>query len=832
MWVMRMAWRDTRGSRAHLVMSMVAMAIGLAALVAIQSFGRRLDATIQEQTKILLGADLSIRSLQPLSQESEEFLLEIPGDHVRETRFLSMVTAKSSGETQLSQIRALTGPFPFYGELRAQPADSATTFLDNPDLALAEESLLLQLEIEVGDELRVGDRVFTIAGALLDISGELPVTAGFIGPRVFISASALQGTGLLGDESLARYLVHVRLPAEESATNLLEKHRRRLADLRLEMETAEQRQAALGRLLDQVYLYLTIGALTAVLLGGIGCAGSIQLYARRKRTIAATLRCLGAPVAPTFAIYLTQAAGASLIGGITGALVGTVLQELIPQILADFLPFEIAAVGSASAILLSILMGMAVSFAFTAWPLIGLRQVAPLEAVRSDGSVSLKRDPWQWALGVVLWGLLLLFCIVQANTWQQGIILVVTLTIIFTVLALSAKLVMRGARLLVSRVGSFTWRQGIANIHRPFNQTTLLLLSLGLGAFLLSTLSLTQTNLLRQFRGDPGAGQPNMILFNIQPNQREGVLELIQAEGVTIDEVTPIVTKRLESVNGISIAELRDDPERDIPHWVLFREYRSTFRDQLLPRDELIAGRWEPYDGIGPIPVSIASELADYLEVGINDRLLFNLQGVQLDTVIRSIRRVDWREMRTNFFVIFPSGVLEEAPHNFAVVAMVPSAEVGARLQRAIVRPFPNVSAIDLRLLLSSINRIVDQAAYVIRFMALFSVLTGLTVLGATVVATRYDRAEETRLLRTLGASRGQLRRIMAAEYIVLGGVASMSGVGLAVLASWGASRWLFNMPFQVPWRIVALLPASITLLTLMIGYVLTQWTGRLPTAR
>lgn len=849
-WCLRMAWRDTRGSRLHLILSMLTMAVGISALVAIQGFGQRLDATLQQQTRVLLGADFSIRSRQPWSSAADDFLMTLPGEQVRETRFASMAVADTSGDTQLSQIRAFTGPFPFYGELQGYPQETIYAFLDNPDKALVEETLLIQLGLEIGDRLRIGARTFTVSGVLQDISGELPTTASLTGPRIFISAAALADTELLSDESLARYLAHFQLPSDISATALQQQHRQQLAELRLQMGTAEQRTDVLGRILNQVYLYLTMGALTAVILGGIGCAGSIQLYARRKRAIAATLRCLGTPALPTFAIYLIQALATAIFGGIAGALAGSALQEMIPWILAGFLPFEIAPAQPFRLWAWGVTVGITVSFVFTAWPLLRLRGVSPLEAIRpeslpvakpGESGTSLIRqkmirllssfaqsDPLQWAMGSLLWMALLAFCIVQSGSWQQGLILTVAISIIFIFLAASAKMMMHIARRLFSRIGSFTWRQGIANIHRPFNQTTLLLLSLGLGSFLLSTLSLTQISFVRQFQGGSDTGEPNLIFFNVQPDQREGTLELLQNHDVVVDEVTPIVTKRLEAVNDVPIAQLRDDPDRDIPHWVLFREYRSTHRAQLLERDQIIRGRWEPYNGSGPIPISIAADLGRHLDIGLNDRLTFNLQGVRLECVVRSIREVDWREMRTNFFVIFPSGILEDAPHSFALVTAVPSAEVAAQAQRAVAQAFPNVSAIDLRSIVSSINEIIDQATFVIRFMALFSVLTGLLVLGVTVVATRFDRAEESGLLRTLGASRSQLRCIMAAEYIVLGGTAAINGVALGVLASWAACRWMLNVPFQPSGAVIIVFPVSIAMLTVLVGFALTHWTSRL----
>ena len=826
-WVWRMAWRDSRGSRAHLLLSMAALAIGIAALVAIRSFSLQLDHALERQMRDLLGADYSIRSLQPFTDETEAFLARLPGESVRETRFYSMVQFERTGDTRLSHVRALEAAYPFYGELRVEPPEATYAFLEDPDAILVEESLMLQFDAQLGDPVQIGARTFRIAGRLLNVTGEAPATSTFIGPRLYIALAALPDTELIREGSLARHHMHFRLNDESvDPEQMRQTYRSEMADLRLEMETVAQRRELMGQTLVTLYRYLNLGALIALLLGGIGCASSIQLYARKKRTNVSILRCLGASARMALWIYVLQIAAAALIGAVVGALLGSVVQWLIPLVLADFLPVEVEAGWSLAAITVSVLMGLGVSIAFTLWPLLILRRVPPLAALQpallSQGG---KRfDPAQLLVGGILFAALLAFSITHADRLSHGIFTALGISMVFALLALVARFMMWGTRQIMRQGWAFEWRQGVANIYRPFNQTTVLLLALGLGTFLLCTLALTQDNVLRQFtRGDQD-GQPNLILFDVQPDQVADVERALDEQGLELLETTPIVTMRLTQVDGRSVGALRDDPRVDIPHWVLFREYRTTYREALLERDRIIRGRWERYtDPAEPIPISIEEAMADYLQIGMGARLTFDLQGVQLDCVVRSIRRVDWRELRTNFFVIFPSGVLEEAPQYFAMVIRAPTAADAARLQQTVIAANPNISAVDLRMVVESIDDIVGKAAFVVRFMAMFSVFTGLLVLGGTVVAGRYDRHEENALLRTLGATRRQLNRIMLAEYVVLGGIAAFTGLLLALGASWAAARWVFQMPFVPAALPLFGIPALVLVSTVLLGLALTR---------
>jgi putative ABC transport system permease protein len=392
------------------------------------------------------------------------------------------------------------------------------------------------------------------------------------------------------------------------------------------------------------------------------------------------------------------------------------------------------------------------------------------------------------------------------------------------VLWLTAAFVTRLARRAVRARWPFVLRQGIASLYRPGNQTRAVALALGFGVFLMSSLYQVQVNLLRQFGGRLAASRANVVFFDIQEDQQRGVDSLVRASGHSVVQTAPIVPMRIAQINGRSVSELMADTGagRRRAGWALRREYRSTYRDTLVPSERLIAGRWfdrsAPDDGAGtdgpdgPEVVHEASfeeEVARELRVGVGDTVTWNVQGVTVRTRVGSLREVNWARFEPNFFVVTNSAALAAAPKQFVVLANVPTPADVARLQRDVVRTYPNVSSLDLTAVQRTVANVIGKVTTAVRFMALLSLALAIPVLFSAVAATRRDRLREGVLLKTLGATRRQVGRIMLAEYAVLGVLGSVTGVVLSLAAAWALVRFVFEVPSFIPAAAPALAVAA-----------------------
>jgi len=398
----------------------------------------------------------------------------------------------------------------------------------------------------------------------------------------------------------------------------------------------------------------------------------------------------------------------------------------------------------------------------------------------------------------------------------------------FLALAGSAIGVIWLARKCFPRKGPYVLRQGFANLHRPENRTVLLMLAVGLGTFLVFTLYLTRDMLLQQVVLAGDGERPTMALFDIQDDQRVEVARIMEEMQLPVLQDVPIITMRLATVKGQTVEQIFRDPDRVIPDWVLRREYRSTYRSQLVSTERVIAGKWVErvegeLDEMGPVPVSVEQGVAKDLGLEVGDALSFDVQGVPVDAVVGSIRAVEWQRVQPNFFVVFPEGVLEPAPKFHVLITRTETDAQSAALQRSVVRQFPNISAIDLSLILQTIDSIMGKVAFVIRFMAMFTVITGLVVLAAAVATSRYQRMQEAILLRTLGASRLQVTQIMLLEYLFLGLLAGATGAVLALGGAWALAAFAFKVPFIPAVVPVLLAIGGTSAVTVAIGLACSQ---------
>ena len=820
--------------RRRLVLYVSAMALGVAALVAIRSFGINLERAVEEQSREVFGSDLEVRRGTALSDSLTMLLdsLEVATGAavVREASFPSMARFPDArggqGRARLVQVRALEGPYPLYGEAETTPAAAAGALGRDTTGALVDATLLLQMEAAVGDSVQVGGRTYPIVGQVDGVPGQTDI-GGLVGPRVYLPLAAVDST-LLGFGSRARYSRAFRFPDEAAALEVVAP---RLDAEDVRYETAGEEQQEVSEASGYLARFLSLVGFVALLLGGIGVASSISVYVAEKAETVATLRCLGVSSTRVLTVYAVQALALGLVGAGLGAALGVAVQRLLPLVFAAFLPVDVDNAVAPRAVLEGIGVGLGASLLFALLPLVGVRRVPPLRALRSDVRAT-GVDPLRVLLALLLVGAVFGFAYLQTETVRGAAAFVGGTLGVFALLALAAVAVRAVVRRVVRPGLPWAWRQGLANLHAPGNQTLVLLLTLGLGVFLVLALGLVQKSILDQVAlPSAEAGAPDVVLFDVQPDQRDSLRALVRAQGLPIVDEVPLVTMRIAALEGVPVDTLLevadgsfDGGEGGPERWTLGREYRSTYRSALTETETVTAGTFqgtvEVADGAEApvIPVSLETEIALDLDVGIGSRITWDVGGAEVESEVTSLREVDWARVQPNFFAVFPTGALEAAPQTSILLTRAGSPETSARLQSAVVDAFPNVSAVDVRLVLALVDRVLGRVAFVLRFMAGFAVITGLVVLAGAVRVALAQRTREAVVLRTLGASRAQVRRILLAEYALLGVLAALTGGLLAIAGAWGVARFAFDIPFRpdlawLGWALVV-----VPVLTVVVG--------------
>jgi len=637
---------------------------------------------------------------------------------------------------------------------------------------------------------------------------------------VYIPLKYLEQTGLSQKGSRINYNFYYKFGENVDVDVLAEKLKPRLDKAEMDGETIESRKEETGRSFEDMTEFLALVGFIALLLGCIGVASAIHIYIREKINTIAVLRCLGASSKQAFIIYLIQIVGIGLIGSVIGALLGTLIQQFLPLVLQDFLPVAITVNISWYAIAQGLLLGLIISILFALLPLVSVRNISPLNTLRiSSQETSLFRDPVKWLVYLLILLFVFAFTYLQMGSIRKTIYFTGGVLFAFIVLSSLAYTMMWLARKFFPSSWSYLWRQGFANLFRPNNQTLILVVSIGLGTAFICTLFFVQDILINRVTMSSSKNQPNMVLFDIQSEQRQAVTALTRKMNLPVIQEVPIVNMRMIAIKGRNAASFKKDSVLWEAKRALDREYRVTYRDSLSDSEKIISGKWTGTAGSdGLVKVSLEDGFARRIDVKVGDKLTFNVQGAPLETVVGSIRKVDWNRIQTNFLLIFPTGVLEDAPQFHVLLTQVPSNEVSANYQRAVVKAYPNISMIDLGLVLSVLDEILNKMGFVIRFMAAFSIVTGLIVLVASVLISKYQRIRESVLLRTLGASRKQILVITALEYFFLGALAAGAGIVLSLLASWGLARFSFETSFTPQMLPVLILFVLISSLTVLIG--------------
>ncbi len=814
-----MAWRDSRRNRSRLFLFISSIILGIAALVATFSFGYNLQQDIDKQAKTLVGADLQIEGNKSPGPRIRS-LLDSLGDRRSEERsFASMVYFPKSEGTRLVQVRALKGDYPYYGTLETSPARAGRDFRKTKS-ALVDKTLMLQYEAKVGDSIQVGDLTFVIAGTLTKAPGRTGLST-TVAPPVYIPLDYLEKTGLLQKGSRINYNFYFKYDKPVDIEKVVETIEPRLDRAGLDYDTVEERKRNTGRAFEDFTQFLTLISFIALLLGCIGVASAIHIYMKEKINSIAILRCLGVNSSQAFLIYLIQIAGIGLIGSIIGAVAGTLIQQILPAVFKDFLPVEITSDISWEAIFQGVALGLAISILFALLPLVSVRNISPLFTLRISYEPSRAyRDPLRWLVYLLIIGFVLTFTWWQIEGLTEAIFFTAGIVIAFLILAGVARLQMWLVRRFFPSSWNYLWRQGFANLFRPNNQTLILVTTIGLGAAFIGTLYFIQDILVKRVSLTASGTQANMVLFDIQNSQKDDVAKLTKQFDLPIMQQVPIVTMRVEDINGINATKARQDTSLQVSTRLFEWEFRVTYRDTLMDSEKLkigtLPGPVESPDDT--IYVSLDERYAQQTKIKIGDKLTFNVQGTLIPTVVGSFREVDWNRVQTNFRVVFPTGVLEKAPQFHVLITRVPSPEVSAKFQQAVVKVHPNISIIDLGLILRVLDDLLDKIGFVIRFMAAFSIVTGLIVLIASVLISKYQRIQESVLLRTLGASRKQIFIITALEYFFLGALAAATGLLISIGGAWALAKYSFKTEFTPQLTPILVLFAAVSLLTVLIG--------------
>ena len=799
---------ESRGAKRRMLFFIICIAIGVGAVMTVKSFSNLVGETIQGQAKALLSADLAIKGSWEQSQKDLDYQRQIlPAEteflFIRELHGMAQFINREEQQKTASLITELktiplTGPrYPFYGEFKSKPEKPLQELLVNNG-AVVDPSFLLKTGLKQGDYFSLGKIKVRINGVVVSEPDRIS-RAFSIGPRVFISRSSLDESGLIQPGSRVKHRTLIRLPAGfdlEKALALLE---RGLTDKSASIRTYKDMQSSLSSSIDRMGQYLGALGVIALLMGGIGVAMIVRTFMAQKLDTLAILNCLGASSKTLFKVYLLQSMLMGLAGSLLGVGLGFALTFLLPPKMEGLINLKLEPVFYWIPALQSLLLGCTTTLLFCLWPLIRAVRTRPLRLFRRNLDEEEKQSTrWEGWLSTLTLGLGLAAMICwQAESIKRGLIFLSALLISAGVLALASLFFLKLLKAL-PQSGSIARRYGMSNLRRPNNQATSIITCLGMGIMLILTVRLVQMDMLAMLNKNTELSPPNYFFIDIQNDQKEIFTEVVDRIAPEAEQtLTPLVRSRLQSIDGKLTANWQyKDRKRE--EWFINREFVLTYMAGPPPKDnEVIKGEWWDETRAKNAEVSLEEDAARRLNAKIGSELTVDIQGIPVTATVTSIRKVNWRNMRTNFYMIYSPGALEGAPLTYVATVNVPDSKE-LELQHAIVEALPNITALSTRDIVDTVESTVTRLTTLVDFMSGFAIAAGLFILSGSIASTKFRRLRESAILKILGARRKVVSSILGIEYATLGVISALVGIALAQGLSWAVMKYMIKSDWHV----------------------------------
>lgn len=827
MFTLRMVWRELRAAWVRLAFFFLCVALGVGAIAGLRSVIQNVRQVLVSEARVITGADVVISTSRPWSDDVRSGIdAEIDKAPVRQrvevTELATMVRPDDASKpaARMAELQAVDEGFPLYGALVVEGGRGFDHAMLRDRGTLVRPELLVQLDMQVGDHLRIGDASFEVRGV---ITAEPGRRAGMfsLGPRVLIDRADLAATNLLTFGARARYAILLGVE-ERGIEPLVETVRDRYRESFVGVRSYRSTEDRVGDDLRVAENYLSLIGFIMVVLGGIGVWSVTRVFVGQRIRSIAVMKCIGATSRQILAIYAAQVCTLGLLGSLLGVVLAGVGLRFVPTGLFGLEGLRASLTVAAAA--QAVLVGVLVSLLFALVPLLEVRRVRPLwllrdESARTSLGGRLARIDWlQWGVALVVVVALAGVASWQADSLRAGLIVSLGLVVVTLLLALAATLVVRMVRPL-RRARVFAIRHAVLSLGRPGNQTRVILLAVGLGAFFILGVRLVQGSLLSAFSLELQQDAPDMFLLDVQQDQRDDVQRIVRA-AVGDDRpirMLPVLRARVTGVRGV--AGDITDVEGVRGRRGLGREFVITYRDHLEVNERVAAGEFWPGDASGMAQVSIEDALQSNAGLALGDVVTFDVMGRPLEARVTSIRSVDWNDVRAGgFMFVFRPGALDEAPHGYMGIVRGPEIPADrARMQRDLVVAHPNVSAIDVREVVQAIQGVLANITLAVTAVGGLALFSGVLIVVGSVAMTRYQRLYESAILKTLGAPPRTITAMVAAEYLGLGALGGLVGALGAVGLNWSVTRYLLDIGWEpAPGTVLA----GVVLTSLLVGTV------------
>lgn len=819
---LRLARRELRGGTRGFRIFIACLALGVAAIAAVGSTRAMLEESISTDSREILGGDLLIDIVHRPATPDERSAMDESGIVAASAEMRAMARAENARATRtLVELKTVEDTYPLYGAFETAPALPRAALLDQSNGlwgAAAAPELLTRLGISVGDVLQIGDARFEVRAAIRQEPDRVGGSGLFsLGPRVLISAAALPDTALVQPGSLIHYNYRVRLPANVPAGDFIETLNTDFPDAGWRIRTLDESSPQLTRLIGRVTLFLSFVGLTALLVGGVGVANAVRAWLEGKTGSIATLKCIGAPRALVFRVYLLQVLALAMLGITAGLVGGAALPMVAADLLARVVPIRIATGLFPEPLAIAALFGLLTALTFSVWSIARAGDVPAGSLFRTlvDPSRGWPRLPYILFTAVLAAALAALAILTASDAWFASWFVAGSIGAMIAFRLAAFGIARFAARLTGIRHPAM--RLALAGLHRPGAPTASVVLSLGLGLSMLVTVATIEGNLSQQIAEELPADAPAFFFVDIQPDQIAPFGTIIgDIPGVTRSEQVPMLRGRITAIDGVRAADATVAPDA---RWVLRGDRGITWASAAPAHNKIMTGEWWPADYTGEMLVSLDHRIALGLGLTIGETITVNILGREFTATIANTRQINWQRLSINFVMVFSPGVLESAPRMHIAVVHADEATED-RLERAVTDRFANVTSIRVRGALETVGALISNVGTAVRLTALITILAGTLVLSGAIAAGHRRRIYDRVVLKVLGATRRDIVTAYMLEYGLLGLVTAIIAAIVGSVTGWAVVTWMLSITWRLEPGAILVTTVIATLITIGAGLV------------
>lgn len=788
-----LAWQQLRANwkAGDLRVLLMALVLAVAAITAVGAFSQRISSHLTSQGGLLLGGDLVVSSDQPLPEAQVRYAQSLGLKHTQTAEFPSMVV---QGElSQLAEIKALGAGFPLRGDFLVRRSEQgAAQSLSQPPArgeVWLEPRLISVLGLKLGDSVELGVKAFKVAGAL----EREPSRGGDMfsfAPRVMMHLDDLPATELVQYGSRVKHQFIVA--GDAAALQQFSGWMKPQLEAGMRMEDVKTARPEIKSALDKAEVFLGLSAMVSVVLSVIAMLLASAPFIQRSLDTFAMLRCFGAQQAFIQQVLLWQTLSIAVVGGLLGCALGYGLQQGL-SLLAGSLFVETLAPASMQPFMLGLAVSLCVMLALM-WPhLLAIKRLATIRILRREVEVNLRQD-WLNYVPVSLVVMVLIW--LQAHTLTMAVLMMVGLLVTCTLIAGLAY----GFVHALFKVGfqrqtpmAAALQVGLSNLKRRIRLSMAQMIAFGLGLTVIILLSIVKTDLMDSWRDSLPMDAPNRFVINLQADQLAAFQAYFAQVSFAKPTVYPMVKGRLVAINQRAVSADNFDNER--AKRLVSREFNLSWAANMQADNRLLEGTWWTAEEAGKPYISLEQDLASTLKIKVNDELSYDIAGTIIQLKVTSIRKVEWDSMRANFFAVAPPKVLTPFSASYMTAFYLPPEHKAFVHQ--LVKAFPNLTVIDVAALMEQVRGIMQKMSIAVAYVFLFSLVSGLAVLFAALIATQEARIRESTLLRALGASRQQVSWAMLAEFFSIALVAVTVAIVLANGLAFAVSYVVLEIPYQ-----------------------------------